>query len=318
MTNPYHGTQPYESAWQHGHEYGIEHPGSEQPETPDFAGWGFDATTTGYIGQVWQEGALAGRTVTATARPATTGTSGIHTGMDGGVESADGGVAHIARAENDVSAATHAGATMDGGVASAGSDAGIDGGALRAGPVVAVNASGEVVAHGHATAVSRAGTTRPPTSPEAMAFEALSDVVGELREMHNLCHAINCTVAAGISATAGGGLGVSIGEGVYVTPSGVWGYYDSLAADLGLIIGGDISLAVTVVEGGAEALSGSCYAVVFGGGEGVVGSISFLFSESAGGFLGMAASIGVGLWGTFIAAYAQYGYTWIEPRGQVH
>lgn len=61
VTNPYDGHEPYKTAWQHGHDYGRQNRGSEQPDTPDFSGWGYDAATTKYIDQVWQEGALAGR-----------------------------------------------------------------------------------------------------------------------------------------------------------------------------------------------------------------------------------------------------------------
>lgn len=61
MTNPYSGNEPYGTAWQQGHEYGAQNPGSDQPQAPDFSSWGYDDATTGYIGQVWQEGVLAGR-----------------------------------------------------------------------------------------------------------------------------------------------------------------------------------------------------------------------------------------------------------------
>jgi hypothetical protein len=60
VTNPYNGTEPYQSAWQQGYDYATQHPAETSPQTPDFSGWGYDSDITGYIGQVWQEGALAG------------------------------------------------------------------------------------------------------------------------------------------------------------------------------------------------------------------------------------------------------------------
>lgn len=60
MDNPY-TDEPYQTAWQQGHDYGGQNPSDESPQTPDFSSWGYDGDTTDSIGTVWQEGALAGR-----------------------------------------------------------------------------------------------------------------------------------------------------------------------------------------------------------------------------------------------------------------
>lgn len=59
--NPYDGQEPYGTAWQQGYEHGVANPSDTSPQAPDYSSWGYDEETTGYIGQVWQEGALAGR-----------------------------------------------------------------------------------------------------------------------------------------------------------------------------------------------------------------------------------------------------------------
>ena len=61
MDNPYQGQEPYETAWQQGHDYGAANPGDTSPSPPDFASWGYDEETTTYVAQVWTEGAQAGR-----------------------------------------------------------------------------------------------------------------------------------------------------------------------------------------------------------------------------------------------------------------
>lgn len=61
MSNPYAGQEYYEPAWDQGYEYGTANPDDSQPSSPDFSSWGLDEETTGYVAQVWQEGALAGR-----------------------------------------------------------------------------------------------------------------------------------------------------------------------------------------------------------------------------------------------------------------
>ncbi len=61
MANPYAGQEYYEEAWAQGYEYGQNNPGDEEPTPPDFSSWGLDEETAGYVAQVWQEGALAGR-----------------------------------------------------------------------------------------------------------------------------------------------------------------------------------------------------------------------------------------------------------------
>jgi hypothetical protein len=91
MSNPYAGNEPYQSAWQHGYDYGAQHPQESQPEAPDFSSWEQDETVTGYLAQMWQEGALAGREAGATS-PATSAAAGDS--LDGGVGDASlpGGV----------------------------------------------------------------------------------------------------------------------------------------------------------------------------------------------------------------------------------
>jgi hypothetical protein len=61
VTNPYAGNEPYSTAWQQGHDYAANQSLAGTPQTPDFSGWGYDDATTAYVGQVWQEGALAGQ-----------------------------------------------------------------------------------------------------------------------------------------------------------------------------------------------------------------------------------------------------------------
>lgn len=72
MTNPYAGNEPYGTAWQQGYDYAQANPNEQAPQTPDFSSWGYDQQTTSYVGQVWQEGALAG------------GASGLTGGGQGG------------------------------------------------------------------------------------------------------------------------------------------------------------------------------------------------------------------------------------------
>lgn len=77
MTNPYVGNEPYQTAWQQGYDQTSQQSSQGQPQTPDFSGWGYDEATTGYIGQVWQEGALAGQEVgnAASSAPSSGGSS---------------------------------------------------------------------------------------------------------------------------------------------------------------------------------------------------------------------------------------------------
>jgi hypothetical protein len=60
MSNPY-SDEPYLTAWQYGSDYGSQNPGDTDPQSPDFSSWGYDDDITGYVVQVWREGALAGR-----------------------------------------------------------------------------------------------------------------------------------------------------------------------------------------------------------------------------------------------------------------
>ncbi len=85
MTNPYDGNEPYQTAWQQGDDYGKSNPNDAQPQTPDFSSWGYAADITTYLGQVWQEGALAGRSEGAapsgsSGSPASPGSSGSSDG----------------------------------------------------------------------------------------------------------------------------------------------------------------------------------------------------------------------------------------------
>jgi hypothetical protein len=59
MANPY-SEEPYLTVWDQGHEYGAANPSDTDPTPPDYASWGYDETTTGYIVTVWREGVLAG------------------------------------------------------------------------------------------------------------------------------------------------------------------------------------------------------------------------------------------------------------------
>jgi hypothetical protein len=85
MTNPYAGNEPYDTAWQQGYDYTSQMSSEGQPQTPDFSSWGYDDQTTAYIGQIWQEGALAGQQAAANASGAAPG-SGSSAGQpsDGG------------------------------------------------------------------------------------------------------------------------------------------------------------------------------------------------------------------------------------------
>lgn len=280
MTNPYHD-DPNLSAWQEGYYWGQQNPGSDQPTPPDFSAWSQDPQTVTSLGQVWQEGALAGR-----------GGTDYQPGDGGGqaaAASAGGGGAQV---QHDQAPAP--------------------------GPVAAVDTSGQPVAQGHATELNRAGQTDPAPHALSIAIEVglagLTAIpgLGAAVAMFELAHTLGCTVAVGLGGDAQAILGVSAGAGVYYTPSGEIGIYGSMAGDLGAVLGADIGECFTVVHGGSDALAGNCFAVVFGGGEVVVGSGSALFSTDGGGFLGVAGMIGVGV-GWPVAAFAQYGHTWIRP-----
>jgi len=84
MTNAYAGQEPYATAWQQGYDYGQANPSDSQPQAPDYSSWGYDAETTGYVTQVWQEGALAGR------EAGSGGSSSSSAGGGGGQSNADG------------------------------------------------------------------------------------------------------------------------------------------------------------------------------------------------------------------------------------
>ena len=60
MSNPY-SDEPYTTAWQYGYDFGSQNPNDTDPQPPDFSSWGYEEDITGYIVQVWREGALAGR-----------------------------------------------------------------------------------------------------------------------------------------------------------------------------------------------------------------------------------------------------------------
>jgi hypothetical protein len=60
MGNPY-TDEPYQTCWQQGFEHGQQSPSDTDPTPPDYSSWGYDASVTDYCGQVWKEGALAGR-----------------------------------------------------------------------------------------------------------------------------------------------------------------------------------------------------------------------------------------------------------------
>lgn len=75
VTNPYDGNEPYQTAWHQGDDYAKSNPSDSQPQTPDFSSWGYEADVTAYLGQVWQEGALAGRDASGAGAGAASGTS---------------------------------------------------------------------------------------------------------------------------------------------------------------------------------------------------------------------------------------------------
>jgi hypothetical protein len=287
MTNPY-SQDPYQSAWQEGYSWGQRNPGEEQPTPPDFSAWAQDAQTVSYIGQVWQEGALAGRGGTG-HQP---GDSGGATGGGAGATAPAGGTGGGGQVQTDQPPAP--------------------------GPVAAVDSNGQAVAQGHATQLNRAGQTDAAPHALSIAVEVglagLSAIpgLGAAVTVLELAHTMGCTVAVGLGGDAAAILGVSAGAGVYYTPSGEIGIYGSMAGDLGAVLGADIGECFTVVHGGSSALAGNCFAVVFGGGEVVVGSGSALFSTDGGGFIGVAGMIGLGV-GWPVAAFAQYGHTWIRP-----
>jgi hypothetical protein len=61
MSNPYAGQQYYEQAWQMGYDYAQANQNADITQPPDFSSWSLDDTTTGYVAQIWKEGALAGQ-----------------------------------------------------------------------------------------------------------------------------------------------------------------------------------------------------------------------------------------------------------------
>jgi hypothetical protein len=72
VDNPYAGQNYYEQAWQTGFNYVQANPGASYDQPPDFSSWGLDATTTGYVRQIWSEGALAGAQTGQPVHPADT------------------------------------------------------------------------------------------------------------------------------------------------------------------------------------------------------------------------------------------------------
>jgi len=275
MTNPYAGNEPYGTAWQNGYDYASSHSIMGDPSPPDFSGWGYDASVTGAIENSWREGALAaGAGATAPASSS----------------SADGS-SSTPQVQYDQ--------------------------APGPGPVAVVAQDGSVVSHGQAIELRRSGDTTPaPTLLEVAVQAAVTGAgampgIGPLVTMVNIAHQLGCTVAIGLDGELASIVGGDAGGGVYYTPAGHFGLYGTLAADLGAVVGASISEAMTVVRGEASALAGDCLAITGGGGEGVVGSGSLLFSPQ-GGFLGIAGSIGLGV-GLPAAAFAQYQHTWIKP-----
>jgi hypothetical protein len=86
MTNPYLAQQPLEAAWDHGFEYGREHPHNSTPEPPDFSSWShFGADQLARLPDVWREGAVAGRTAALGHAPTGADSSDDGESLPGGV-----------------------------------------------------------------------------------------------------------------------------------------------------------------------------------------------------------------------------------------
>jgi len=120
-----------------------------------------------------------------------------------------------------------------------------------------------------------------------------------------LVNALGGTFAIGYSlasTTQFGVLGLKTGAGVYFGPGGEFGIYGTIGADLGAILGASATIVQTAVKGGPNNLAGPAITAEVAGGEIAVVGAAALFSPQpllAGRFgvkfLGMAASVGVGV-----------------------
>jgi hypothetical protein len=122
--------------------------------------------------------------------------------------------------------------------------------------------------------------------------------------------AADFTIGIGITAGAAGVVGGGVSGGIVIS-GGRIGFYGSVGADIGAIISASAEIVYTVVRGGTSTFGGTCFAMVFGGGEAVVGHLSILFNNS--GFIGVAVSAGVGVGLTPVEAYVNISQTWVPP-----
>ena len=124
------------------------------------------------------------------------------------------------------------------------------------------------------------------------------------------------TVAFGLAADLGFGLGVSAGKGIYIGADGSVGSYESIAADAGTIAGIAGGLAVMAVKGGPDKLGGYAHAVTLSAGVGIFGGSGSLLFTMDGVPYGWAAELSVGI-GSPIQAYEAISHTllqqWVEP-----
>ena len=143
-----------------------------------------------------------------------------------------------------------------------------------------------------------------PPLPTNIAFAATVEA------MVGATAAADFTVGIGVTAGAAGVVGGGVSGGIVIS-GGRIGFYGSVGADIGAIISASAEVVYTVVRGGTSTFGGTCFAMVFGGGEAIVGHLSILFNDS--GFIGIAVSGGVGIGLTPVEAYINISHTWVPP-----
>lgn len=177
------------------------------------------------------------------------------------------------------------------------------------GTLALVDAQGHVVATGTAHPISRSGGLDPAGWTASHLLETAACVASgpAVCAAIQLGNALGWTVAVGYDADLAGVLGITGGMGLYFGSDGNNGLYSTIGADLGAVVGASVAACFTAVDGPPSTLAGDCLAFEAGGGEVLVGGGSLLFSPS-GGFIGVAAEIGIGV-GLPVAVFASYTNT---------
>jgi hypothetical protein len=179
-------------------------------------------------------------------------------------------------------------------------------------PVVVKDAAGNVVYQGHAEAVTLQGALESWGMIERELIEdGLAAISFPLDELKALANELGATLAGGIQASAAAVLGVEAGAGVYLGPNGETGWYHSLGADLGAVLGASVEAIVAGVKGGPNVFAGQFFSVTASGGELAVGGATALFSVDSGAFVGIAVHGGIGA-GFPVNVFATWSNTWLH------